>query len=258
MCTGEVSALDDVYARAGRQLAGVHYLKPAEGAEGLPARLAPLLFLQGAANHSELSEYPDRPGTLIPGDRQYVDMRQATVYFSTGALTTSNGSLPQITYAWRYQMPEKKGKPIKRLHWQGIRLTLDSHGNPVIWEVLNESSKRQVLFVSRRLEDKAVAHHRKPAPGRRYAIELPLSAAPNTVVARVIDDGPVPMGPAVYVAQGTRDIITVLCRCMPPQFTKVLSTSNYSIAPDVSTQTNFRFESTGALPLSQALRAFPD
>ena len=55
--------------------------------------------------------------------------------------------------------------------------------------------------------------------------------APDVVVARVIDDGPVAAGPIVYLSAGTRAVSTLICRCMPAQARKLLATSTYDLLP---------------------------
>jgi hypothetical protein len=170
-----------------------------------------------------------------------------------GSLTLSNGSITmalsqpavyvwpetvqwkgtnhtQLTYLWFYRAesrrPSESGLPL-----QGIRITLSSSGQPVIWEVLADSSGAELTFVAQSLEAAASAEFGKPLPGRRYSVERGLDEAPETVVARVIDDGPVPMGPIVYLNAGTRAVSTLICRCMPAQSRKLSSTSTYRLLP---------------------------
>jgi hypothetical protein len=114
---------------------------------------------------------------------------------------------------------------------QGIRITLNTNGQPVIWEALADNFGAELIFVSQTLEAAALAEHGKPLPGRRYAIERSMKAAPRVIIARVIDDGPVAMGPFVYLSAGTRNVNTLICRCMPAQAKKLLSTSNYELLP---------------------------
>ena len=100
---------------------------------------------------------------------------------------------------------------------QGIRITLDARSQPAAWEVLTDTSGLRLIFVSQSLEAAAAAEFGKPLQGRRYAIERDLGQAPGVVVPRVVDDGPVAMGPIVYLCEGTRNVSTVICRCMPAQ-----------------------------------------
>jgi hypothetical protein len=114
---------------------------------------------------------------------------------------------------------------------QGVRLTLNSVGRPAIWEVLEDSSGAGLVFVSQSLEAAAAARFGKALPGRRFAIERSTQAAPKVVVARVIDDGPVGMGPIVYLSAGTRTVSTLICRCMPAQVKTLRTTAAYDLLP---------------------------
>jgi hypothetical protein len=68
-----------------------------------------------------------------------------------------------------------------------------------------------------------------------------METAPITVVARVIDDGPVAMGPFMYLSAATRRVSTLICRCMPAQARKLISTSNYDLLPLQVASTNVLF-----------------
>jgi hypothetical protein len=94
------------------------------------------------------------------------------------------------------------------------------------------------MFVSHSLEVAALAEFGKPLPGRRYAIESSVEEAPDVIVARVIDDGPVAMGPIVYLSASTRTVSTLICRCMPAQVRRLVATSTYDLLPFQSGPTN--------------------
>ena len=117
------------------------------------------------------------------------------------------------------------------LQVQGVRLTLNSAGQPAIWEVLADSSGARLVFVSQSLEAAAAARFGKALPGRRHAIERSVEEAPEVVVARVIDDGPIAMGPIVYLSAGTRTVSTLICRCMPAQVKTLRTTATYDLLP---------------------------
>jgi hypothetical protein len=114
---------------------------------------------------------------------------------------------------------------------QGIRITLNSAGQPMVWEVLADSSGADLIFVAQSLEAAALAEFGKALPARCYAIERSVEEAPNVVVARVIDDGPVAMGPFVYLSADTRVVSALICRCMPAQARKLLATGIYDLVP---------------------------
>jgi hypothetical protein len=112
---------------------------------------------------------------------------------------------------------------------QGIRITLNASGSPVIWEVLADDSGANLIFVSKLLEAAAIETFGPPLPGRRFTIESSLETAANAIVARVIEDGPVPMGPIVHLNAGSADISTLICRCMPTQAKNLLMTETYRL-----------------------------
>ena len=62
-------------------------------------------------------------------------------------------------------------------------------------------------------------------------IERSTQGAPRVVVARVIDDGPVAMGPIVYLSAGARAVSTLICRCMPAQVKTLRTTAAYDLLP---------------------------
>ena len=252
------STLNGAARHAERKLGSVHYLKPVENSAGLASNLAPLLFLEDTLERTNFAVYPDRPGSLASGSSRRLDMSRTTVYYSTSTLSAGGLAFAQLTYEWWYPFMDKKGKPLTRLKWQGIRMTLNSHGHPVIWEVLNESQHRQVIFVARSLEEKAKSQFTNACPSRQFVVEQPTEITPRTVVARIVEDGPVPMGPAAYVEQGTRDIAAILCRCMPPESTNVLTTSSYTLAPRPDKEAKKHGGIAKAMPLSSALRVLPD
>jgi hypothetical protein len=123
------------------------------------------------------------------------------------------------------------GQETVGLALQGVRMTLNSAGRPAVWEVLADSSGVEVIFVSRSLESAALAEFGKPPPGRRYAVERGLEESSGVVVARVIEDGPIAMGPMVYLSAGSRSVSTLICRCMAAQAKQLVETKNYELFP---------------------------
>jgi hypothetical protein len=62
-------------------------------------------------------------------------------------------------------------------------------------------------------------------------VERSLSDAPDIVVPRVIDDPPAVMGPILYLRAGTRDVATLICRCMDSQAKSLAGQSFYELVP---------------------------
>jgi hypothetical protein len=132
----------------------------------------------------------------------------------------------QLVYRWWHSSePAQSEKPL------GLCVTLDSSGHPVIWEVLDERSLVRVFYVSDSIEKAARHQYGEPLPGRRHSVEPPRDLHPEVVVARVLDDGPVPMGPMVYVKARPPVVSTVACRCMPAQVKAISDTHEYALLP---------------------------
>ncbi len=178
------------------------------------------------------------------------DLSHPTIYWESDIVQIRGTALGRFSYVWCYapspdvspggQRPGETvpGRSGPGLPLQGIRITLNSAGQPVIWEVLAESTGAKLFFVSQKLEAAAMAQFGKPWPGRRYSIERGLEAAPNVIVARVLDDSPVPAGPIVYLDSGTRAVGTLTCRCMPAQARSLLTTTRYDLQPFSSVSRN--------------------
>lgn len=156
----------------------------------------------------------------------HYDMVRPAVYLREGTATLPTGAHQQLSYLWC----EGKSKTPDsfKARWLGVRMTLDSRGNPVIWEAFAEGDQTVKIFVARSLEERAAKHFGAALPGRQFAIERAAQEQPAVVVARILEDGPEPMGPFVYVSSDD-EITTVLCRCMPSQFSNVRKTYEYRL-----------------------------
>jgi len=243
----------EIYHRATNEFDKTALYKPAEPkSEYLGFALAPLI-LQEVNDAKEPLSLPDRFGTLSASDARVLDRSRPAIYWRADAVQINGKALARFSYVWCYAPdslkpermhgitstasgPAKPGLPL-----QGIRITLNSAGQPAIWEVLADSSRAKLFFVSRNLEAAAMGEFGKPLLGRRFAAERSVEAAPDVVIARVVDDGPVAAGPIVYLSADTRAVSTLICRCMPAQARKLLTTSTYDLLPFHAASTNSLF-----------------
>jgi hypothetical protein len=147
------------------------------------------------------------------------------VYFRRETALIGDHTQDQLTYVWL-----RRAAAASEARLTGLRITLDSTGLPVIWECLGDSSGAEILIVSQSLEDIAHGTFGLPLAGRRHAIERGADAGPSVVVARVIENSPAPMGPIVHL-RANGDVATVICRCMPPQFRRVVTEQEYELVP---------------------------
>jgi hypothetical protein len=166
------------------------------------ARLAPLLLLEITKEMPD----PSLPGMVFTWKRE-------------GRL--SGAPVAQVMFAWGYE----SGSPPD----QGVRITLNQDGLPILWEVLRDKTGVRVVYVTQSLEARAMRAFPSPLPGHRYWIEPPPDQSPKTVVARVLDETSVPMGPILYLEAGTADVTTVICRCMDAQAVELVETRTYAL-----------------------------
>ena len=209
-----------IEARAALIFTNAVLLKPSETipATNLAFTLAPLLIQEVAGSGPDSNCGP------------------ATIYYQLGAVQIAGVARPQMTYLWSCGNENRLGR--------GVRLTLDERGLPVIWEVLDDRPGAQIVFVARSLADKAQAAYGSVAAGRRFAVEPELAMAPDVVVARVIEDGPVAMGPIVHLTASRGEISMVICRCMPTQARQLMATAYYELNP-LTAVTNVNLEFLG-------------
>jgi hypothetical protein len=150
-----------------------------------------------------------------------------SVFFWTTRARGLGTVLNQYNYIWFHSKEDRTpGIP------QGVRITFNPDGIPIVWEVLRDPSGARVLFVSQSLEAAAMTNHpgTLPLPNRRFWVERPVSETPDVVVARILDDGPEPMGPIVYLDARTHDVGTIICRCMDAQAIEVEGMGMYRLA----------------------------
>jgi hypothetical protein len=219
---GQPSA-NEVYARATNSFGQALFCKPAPGrGQELVFQMAPLILQE-----VEPGLNPQRFGSLsLSQGAVELDLSRPAIYGSLGTLRIKGKAHTCLAYLWCYSDPADPKRPAAL---QGIRITLNSAGEPAIWEVLAMESGRELIFVSDGLEAAARKQFGQPLPGRRYAVEPGLREAPEAIVARVIETAPVLMGPIVYLRAGTRAVHTLICRCMPSQAKQLAGTTSYEL-----------------------------
>lgn len=189
-----------IQSRAERHFEAVNLLKPDPVSAALHP-LAPLILLEADDGV---------PASCFP----------LAVYSWTNMAGFRGESLPHIVFVWQKAGHDAAGV-------QGVRLTLDRNGMPLLWEVLHDSSGARVVYVTESLEAEAQREFGAPVAGRRYHVEPARPA--GWVIARVLDEAAVPMGPMLYVEANTGDVSTVICRCMPAQADRVKDTATYTV-----------------------------
>lgn len=200
---------------------GIYYKPKDHGMTGLEEALVPLIIEETQSNNPEKKAF-----ICTPNETGGCDSGAATIYSAPAKVTIANQQYDQTLFLWFYHAIDEG------LQVRGVRIVLGPDGFPMLWEALSPGSATRVFFVSRELEELATKQFGSPVSGRTFAIERATREAPRVVVARVLDDGPVVMGPWVYVGRGpARKIVTLLCRCMPSQVSELVATIGYDLQP---------------------------
>jgi hypothetical protein len=141
------------------------------------------------------------------------DPDEPTVYHGTESVEIRGTDFVQSTYLWFYPTLQLGGD----VGWRGFRMLLDRRGYAIVWEILSSETELRVLFVSKPIEDAARRQYGSALPGRCWVVEPCVQQHADLVVARIVGDGPQPMGPFLYLDYPARRVSTLICRCEPSQ-----------------------------------------
>ena len=222
-----------IYALGDLHMPDALYYKPAGSVSNLDVYAAPLILqeVQPAGRIGRVRVDED--------GRPAVEAGTPTVYYGRSRCALDGREYEQLIFLW-FHAPSVEPEWSSSLPVQGIRITLDSEGLPFLWETMANDQPTRIIFASKRLETLARQQYGPPLPGRLHSLETAVASdgvasdavasEPGAIVARVLDDGPLPMGPIVHLLRdGT--IGTLTCRCMPSQVDNFVETLPYDLAP---------------------------
>lgn len=248
---------EEAYARAEAVFPRAVLYKPRDPSGGmLDASLAPLIVQEVAdlgPNALSLSGF-GLVFTAYDG-RAHVDASQPTVYVDRRTGFVGGEIRQQVLLAWCHEVT--LFREMSTVVCRGLRMTYDTEGYPLAWEVLDPALEADVVFVSDRVETKAGERYGTPVEGCRHHVERLDASEQRTIVARVIDDGPMPMGPYIYLDARRGEVASVLCRCMASQVKEFVATTYYQEVPFTELGKIGRSLLSGKAALSTRLR-WPD
>ncbi len=166
------------------------------------------------------------------------------VYVEESRLIIRELVYDQITYRWlvlrdQERNPLQEGRHVgheKSHEIRGLRITVGQDGFAAVCEVIQPGSLYRRVFVSKSMEEAARKAFSEPLEGRRYAVELSVDLAPHVIVVGVFDDGPIPMGPFVYL-DAALNVTAIRCRCSASLVDAFSDESVYEFLPFESMQT---------------------
>lgn len=213
--------------RAGQHLAHAVLYKP-RNTEGMRVEqvFLPLIVMEAAnANAPE-------PPTI------------ESVYFNVRVTEIAGQNFDQIEYVWMLNGKAAMAQgPCSS--YRGVRITVDHDGFPLIWEALSSERGPRLLFVAESLEQEAKALFGGPRSAEAksgdggtgqekagFALEAESSGKGQVIIVAALEQGPVPMGPYVYLSAEPRwSITSILCRCSPSQVDEFVATHSYTLQP---------------------------
>jgi len=254
--TRTISA-EDVYARAQVTFDRAIMYKPAEPSSGLVEPVDSPLIVQEVIDAGASAAPLSGIGIVYagPDGAWHVDAASPAVYVARGSDFIGGEIRPQTVFAWCHEaaLSSKTSTVVCR----GLRVTYDAEGFPIVWEVLDPSLRADIVFVSNALEQAAEARYGEVLEGRRHRVERAMTDDTGAIVPRVLDDGPMPMGPYVYLDAERGEVATVLCRCMASQVEQFVATTTYQVLPFAELDGLGEALLAGKAPLSARLR-WPD
>jgi len=143
---------------------------------------------------------------------------------------------------------------------QALRIWHAPNQMPVLWEILQKATSFHLVYLSEDWEMR-IRSIQTGSPGGNQIQAVDLSAWPYEIlVPRLLSDGPIPMGPWVYMGAGTVQIEALLCRCMESQLLPPVETFDYQLIPTSTVPPPIRQEVRSALsgfiPVDRLLPGF--
>ncbi len=176
---------------------------------GLATRYAPI-FVQQNRPEASYDANDDRIGRIYltgtPDDIQVnVDTTQPVVYWSHSQARVDRQRYDQLVYvAWYPNRPALMKGDIQAGKIDGvvIRITLDSHRRPAVYEFVRACGCYHTLWVAEFVESAARREFGPPSGSRQFAIQQTTTGRSLFLPALVRDDGTHPHRPVVFVDSG--------------------------------------------------------
>ncbi|HNO78445.1 MAG TPA: hypothetical protein PKN33_10335 [Phycisphaerae bacterium] len=248
----------DVLPESVRFAKGV-FFKPDVDAPADDMWMAPLIVAEVHKASDASTEAPFGSLTSNASKLPGVDCTKPAVYSFHDTVELNGVRYRRATYVWFYPIA-----PSKALSVSGVAVVSNEDNEPILWHVFDTArAGKDQIYIAHSVEHNAKLEHGPPLAGRRFAVETS-DPSSSVDVVRIIEDGPEPMGPMVYVAAEPRHVATLACRCMNSQVDEILDARFYRLIQletnvaqtgSLSEQVQNFFETNG-ITLDERLEAF--
>jgi len=235
-----IQFMQQAYQRSEKEFARAAFWKPIDSnATEQITHLAPLIVQELLENQEH-----DTPGlrfgalvTLHSGETA-IDSFRPTVYFAQRTIAFHGTDRTQIDYVWFYSRSTDAAHLERATR---VSTILSDDGVPSVWiadewesDAISSDAQHpshRTYYVADSLEAEATDAFGSALPDRRFAVERAIEESQDVIVARIIEDGPQPLGPYVYLSHQPHRVTTLLCRCSPSQIQQITETGYYELRP---------------------------
>lgn len=188
-------------------------LKPTDE---LLARYAPTIVIEWPSERDYPADY-DRFGEIyLTGDAAHTQVNVNTsrpmVYCYRSEAKINGRRHPQLVYVWWYPFhPEmsQNDPAAGRIDGDTLRVTLDRHDRPAVFEVIQSCGCGHLIFVSSELEDQARQEYHEPEAGKNLCLEHDVSGKRDLIVVGAVSVPPGDLHPVVYVLAGYHEVSSI-------------------------------------------------
>lgn len=225
--TPKVVALshDDLRARASIHMETIDFIKPRSDSTSMDPYQAPILYRESGT------------GGLQLGALESLELRDGNAQIRTDQPTIYHHEYERDGRIVRSFLWFVEGKVANSVDLQGLRIWLDTSGDPWLYEVLADRSGQRQFYVSRSVEEELGL---EALPGRVHAAESNDPEGVNALVVGLVTQGQEPLGPIVYWDRSSGDVLNLHCRCTSSAITNIERTIEYELKPWSSTSEELR------------------
>ena len=168
------------------------------------------VFVQQFNPNADYPQENDRFGRIVlAGSRDaievHVDTNEPVVYWTTQQTKVGDHRYDQLVYvAWYPSRPAMSDNDPSAGHIDGvvIRITLDRHHRPAIYEYVRSCGCYHTLWVAEFVEAAARTEFGAPHGKQRYAVQRPDGGRQLFLPSLVADDGAHPHRPSAFISAG--------------------------------------------------------
>jgi hypothetical protein len=184
--------------------------------DDLEHRYAPTLALEWPPQRKYPADYDRFGAVFLTGDPAHIkvniDTSHPRLYTYRSQAKINSKRYPQFVYVWWYShQPEMEDNDptAGRIDGGTLRITLDSHDRPAVFEAMRNCGCGHTIFVSKALEDAARQEFQRPEPNKKLCIERHVNGKRDLDVLGTVNVPDGPVRPVVRILAGYHEIYRI-------------------------------------------------